>query len=220
MPESTSPLPAVPPCLSAVGLTCVRAGRPLFSKLTLEVRPGQLVWLRGANGRGKTSLLRLAAGLASPEAGQLLWDGQPLGRLRRPQRQPLYLGHANALKDDLSVGEALQFLLRLHGRVADAAHLQSALLRMGLHGWRDAPMRTLSQGQRRRVALARLAAEDQPALWLLDEPFDALDADGVQRVNGLLAEHLQRGGGVLLTSHLPVDIGEPRPVIVHLDAFA
>jgi heme exporter protein A len=211
-----SPSPAVPPCFSAAGLACARAGRSLFSKLSLEVRPGQLVWLRGANGRGKTSLLRLAAGLASPESGELRWNGRPLG----PQCQPLYLGHANALKDDLSVGEALRFLLRLHGRVADDDHLRAALLRMGLHGWHDAPMRSLSQGQRRRVALARLAAEQEPALWLLDEPFDALDADGVQRVSGLLAAHLQRGGGVLLTSHVPVDIGEPRPVVVHLDAYA
>jgi heme exporter protein A len=207
---------AAPPCLAAVGLGCARAGRPLFSRLSLEVRPGQLLWLRGANGRGKTSLLRLAAGLASPDAGELRWDGQPLGT----RRQPLYLAHANGLKDDLSVGEALQFLLRLHGRAADATRIQAALSRMGLHGWRDAPMRTLSQGQRRRVALARLAAEDEPALWLLDEPFDALDADGVQRVNGLLVEHLQRGGGVLLTSHVPVDIDEPRAVVVHLDAYA
>jgi len=212
---TTSSLPAIPR-FSAVALACSRAGRSLFSKLSLEILPGQLVWLRGANGRGKTSLLRLAAGLASPESGQLRWDGQPLGS----HRQPLYLGHANALKDDLSVGEALQFLLRLHGRAADATRIQAALSRMGLHGWRDAPMRTLSQGQRRRVALARLAAEDEPALWLLDEPFDALDADGVQRVNGLLVEHLQRGGGVLLTSHVPVDIDEPRAVVVHLDAYA
>jgi len=212
---TTSSLPAIPR-FSAVALACSRAGRSLFSKLSLEILPGQLVWLRGANGRGKTSLLRLAAGLASPESGQLRWDGQPLGS----HRQPLYLGHANALKDDLSVGEALQFLLRLHGRVAGVPHVDAALSRMGLHGWRDAPMRTLSQGQRRRVALARLAAEDKPSLWLLDEPFDALDADGVQRVNGLLVEHLQHGGGVLLTSHLPLDIDEPRPVVVHLDAYA
>lgn len=201
--------------LRVAELACARAGRALFSGLTFEVRPGQLVWLRGANGRGKTSLLRLAAGLATPESGRLLWNGEPLGR----SRQPLYLGHANALKDDLSVGEALQFLLRLHGRAADAAAVQAALLRMGLLGWQDAPVRTLSQGQRRRVALARLAAEDQPTLWLLDEPFDALDADGVERVNTLLREHLQRGGGVLLTSHLPIDIGEPRPDVIDLDAF-
>lgn len=207
---------AAAPWMRAAALVCARAGRPLFSGLSFEVRAGQLVWLRGANGRGKTSLLRLAAGLASPESGRLLWNGEPLSATR----QPLYLGHANALKDDLSVGEALQFLLRLHGRAATLADVQAALLRMGLHGWRDAPVRTLSQGQRRRVALARLAAEDQPGLWLLDEPFDALDADGVQRVNGLLGDHLQRGGGVLLTSHLPVDIGGPRPEIIHLDAFS
>lgn len=209
MSASTLPSSAVPPCFSAVGLACTRAGRSLFSKLSLEVRPGQLVWLRGANGRGKTSLLRLAAGLVAPESGELQWTGRPL-----------YLGHANALKDELTAGEALQFLLRLHGRAADGALLRAALLRMGLQGWHDAPMRSLSQGQRRRVALARLAAEQEPGLWLLDEPFDALDADGVQRVNGLLAEHLQRGGGVLLTSHVPVDIGEPRPLVVHLDAYA
>lgn len=200
---------ATEPRLSAVDLACARGGRVLFADLQFELRPGQLVWLRGANGRGKTTLLRVAAGLAAPAAG----------RVARAL-PPVYLGHADALKHDLTATEALQFLLRLHGRAAEPAVVQAALLRLGVAGMRDAPVRTLSQGQRRRVALARLVLEQAPAPWLLDEPYEALDADGVRRVDSLLREHLQRGGCVLMTSHLPVRLQHPAPVEVDLDLFA
>jgi len=215
--SSTSP---TAPRLVAADLACRRGTRLLFRGLNFELAPGQLIWLRGQNGRGKTSLLRLAAGLSSPEQGQLLADGQRVRHAPEFERRLVFIGHGNALKEDLSVSETLAFLLRIHQRPADLATVHAALQRLGLHSRRDAPVRTLSQGQRRRVALSRLAVDATPSLWLLDEPFDALDADGVQRVNALLSEHLRRGGSVMLTSHLPLDRTTLDPVELDLDALA
>jgi heme exporter protein A len=196
-PTSTHDLPT----LAAVDLSCRRGNRILFKGLNLEVRSGQATWLRGRNGRGKTSLLRVAAGLSVPEAGQMLWDGKAVRRSASYQRAMVFIGHANALKDDLSATESLQFLARMHERDSRIAALHAALDRVGMVSRRDAMVRTLSQGQRRRVALARLALERQAALWLLDEPYDALDTEGIARINGLLREHLGRGGSAMLTSH-------------------
>lgn len=206
--------------LSFVDLSCRRGNRVLFKGANLQVRPGQATWLRGRNGRGKTSLLRLAAGLSVPEAGQVLWGDTPVRRAPSFAKQLVFIGHTNALKDDLSVTEALAFLARLHERASDLPSVHAALQRVGMASRRDAPVRTLSQGQRRRVALARLALERTPSVWILDEPYDALDADGVQRVNALLSEHLARGGSALLTSHLHP--GDSAPVMAEfdLDPFA
>ena len=152
------------------------------------MKPGELVWLRGQNGSGKTSLLRIVAGLSRPEAGSISVGGG---------RPGAYIGHANALKDDLTVTESLSFLARLHDLDSGAQGIRDALRTI---------VRTLSQGQRRRVALARLALERDPSLWVLDEPFDALDTHGIDAVNRLLAGHLARGGSVLLTSHLALSL--------------
>ena len=196
------------PRLTATDLACRRGSRELFKGLAFDVTPGQLIWIRGHNGRGKTSLLRLLAGLAPPERGRLLRDDHPVRGSASHARELVFIGHHNALKDDLDATEALRFLLRIHGRPSDAATAQRALDRLGMASRRRAPVRTLSQGQRRRVALARLAVDvagAAPTLWLLDEPFDALDVDGVRGVDELLAEQLRRGGSVLLSSHLPVN---------------
>ena len=190
----------------AFGLACRRGERILFRALGLRVSAGQIVWVRGANGQGKTSLLRLLAGLAQPEAGTI----------EHSVRERVYVGHANALKDDLTVAESLLFLSRLHGFDTAAVAIDAALHRFGLHSRRNAPVRTLSQGQRRRVALARLCTAPPTALWLLDEPFDALDAQGVEALNSLLAEHATRGGSVLLTSHVPLTLTSPAPITLQL----
>lgn len=208
------------PTLSLIELSCRRGDRLLFQGVNLELRPGTAVWLRGRNGRGKTSLLRLACGLAVPESGQVLWGGVAVRRAERYARQRVYIGHANALKEDLTVTESLRFLAHLHGRAHDAAALDAALARVGMASRRDAPVRTLSQGQRRRAALARLALERTAALWILDEPYDALDVDGMACVNGLLHEHLARRGSVLLTSHLTPGAGAPEMTEFDLDRFA
>lgn len=191
----------IEPHLAARGLACRRGGRLLFDQVDLALRPSELVWLRGRNGRGKTSLLRLLAGVATPEAGQVLLDGAPVTANVERSRRVVYLGHQHALKDDLTSAEALEFLLRIHGRASDRASVDTALEHWGMLGLRNTWVRRLSQGQRRRVALARLSVEHEASLWLLDEPFDALDADGVERLNALLLQHLQRGGAVLLTGH-------------------
>jgi heme exporter protein A len=179
------------PLLAARGLACRRGDRLLFRGLDLELRRGQIVWVHGANGRGKTSLLRLLAGVARPEAGHV--EG------RAPRA---YLGHANALKDDLTALEALQFLARLHRLDARAEACEAALRRFGLHGRRHAPVRTLSQGQRRRVALSRLCMLPPASVWLLDEPHDALDAEAATLLDDTLRAHAAAGGAVVLASHI------------------
>jgi len=207
------------PTLSLVDVACRRGNRLLFKGVTLELRAGAATWLRGRNGRGKTSLLRLAAGLAAPETGRVLWGGTPLRQAPGFTRALVFIGHSNALKDDLTVTEALRFLARLHGRADDSVTLGDALQRMGMAARCDAFVRTLSQGQRRRAALARLALEREPSLWLLDEPYDALDVDGVQAVNDLLHQHLARGGTVLLTSHQAPGHSAPPMAVFDLDPF-
>ena len=192
-------------------LQCRRGDRVLFAPTSFVVAPGSIVWVRGANGQGKTTLLRTLAGLSVPAAGEIVRNGA---------RPPLYLAHANALKDDLTVAESLRFLLHLAGQHVDGRAVDAALERFGMASRKDAFVRTLSQGQRRRVALARLAAQRELLPWLLDEPFDALDAAGVELLASVIAQHARRGGVVVLTSHLPLPIDEPAPAIVELHAPA
>lgn len=217
MPAAAAP--AVP-LLSTHELACRRGERLLFAGLDLQLEPGQVVWLRGSNGRGKTSLLRILAGLAHAEAGEVRRAGQPVQAVREAHAQgAAYVAHANALKEDLTALEALGFLARLHGQQADEAALVAALARLGIASRRDAAVRTLSQGQRRRVALSRLALAPHKPLWLLDEPYDALDTDGCAKVDALIAEHARAGGSVVLTSHLPLALTDPRPIelMLHSD---
>ena len=198
-----------------------RGGRPLFRRLRFELLPGQVVWLRGRNGRGKTSLLRLLAGLSTPVEGAVHCAGVALSAAGAAWRERLvFIAHANALKEDLSVLECLRFLAQLQGRDATPAQLTAALERLGVAPLAARPVRTLSQGQRRRVALARLALPQPPSVWLLDEPFDALDDDGVGRLNALLSEHAAAGGSTLLTSHQALVLQDPMPTVLDLDLQA
>lgn len=203
--------------LEATGLRCERGERALFDGLELRLAPGEIVWLRGANGRGKTTLLRTLAGLGTPAAGELRLGGRPI-KAADPawRRQLLYLGHANALKDDLTAVESLDFSARLAGTPATAAEVQAALAALGVGALARRAVRTMSQGQRRRVALARLALAPKPSLALLDEPFDALDDDGIDRLAGLLAGIAGAGGCVLFTSHQQIDRLRPAPRVVTL----
>ncbi len=211
-----SPLPT----LRAEGLAYRRGDQTLFEDLSFEVAAGDLVWLRGHNGRGKTSLLRLLAGLAQPDAGRVTWGGVALAEADRFPSQRVYIAHANALKDDLTVFESLQFLAALHGRDHRTEAVQGALQRLGMRKRQRSPIRTLSQGQRRRVALARLALEAAPSVWVLDEPFDALDVEGTEVVNGLLTHHLARGGSIVLTSHLVLTLTTVKPRNLELARLA
>jgi len=197
------------PLLTVRQLACRRGDRVLFRELQFDLHAGQILWLRGRNGCGKTSLLRILAGLSPPEAGVV----QQAGR-------PAYLAHSNALKDDLSVLESLQFLACLHGAPASAAACADGLRRVGLHDRRNAPVRTLSQGQRRRVALSRLFMQTAARVWILDEPFDALDSDAVTTLDHALQAHARTGGAVVLTSHLELTVHDPLPTRLQLDQLA
>ncbi|MFT3665358.1 cytochrome c biogenesis heme-transporting ATPase CcmA [Piscinibacter sp.] len=208
------------PALAASRLACRRGDRLLFRGLDFELPPGAIVWLRGPNGSGKTSLLRLLAGLSTPAEGQITWGGVPLGDAGAGWCRSLcYLAHANALKDDLSVLESLQFIARLHGHPGDAPGCGEALRRVGLHGRRHAAVRTLSQGQRRRVALARLQLDAAAPVWILDEPYDALDAEGTAMLDAALSAHAKRGGAAVLTSHIELTLADPAPTVLQLDGY-
>ncbi len=186
--------------LSVSNLGALRGGSWLFRGLNFSVPAGRLLWVRGANGSGKTTLLRILANLGRADEGEVTQgDDEKL-----PSK--LYVGHANALKDDLTVLEALQFLTQLHGQQFDTGVLDEALTRLGMHHRRHAMVKTLSQGQRRRVALARLALATAPGVWILDEPFDALDTAGIQAVCELMLEHGSRSGSVVYTSHVAAEL--------------
>lgn len=206
-PHRSSALPAFGGgTLAAHALACRRGRRLLFRGLDLQLPAGSITWLQGANGSGKTSLLRILAGLSAPAEGSLSWNGQPLAVDPAARAARLYIGHGNALKDDLSLIEALAFLARLQGLDEAEPRARQALDRLGLGARADAPVRTLSQGQRRRGALARLALDEAPRTWLLDEPYDALDQDSTAQLSALLTGHAGRGGAVLLTSHQALDL--------------
>ncbi len=197
------------PRLTLRGVACARGDRLLFEALDLDLAAGDIVWLRAPNGFGKTTLLRTIVGLSKPERGTVDWSSD--------DPAPLYLGHANALKDDLGVAESVRHLLALQGIVKSPDAIGAALRDFGLFARRRAPIRTLSQGQRRRVALTRLALSRPDAPWILDEPFEALDADGVARVAALIAAHASSGGSVLFTSHVAPGTIETTARVVQLD---
>jgi heme exporter protein A len=208
MAETSAP-PVAAGLLEARALACKRGRRLLFTALDMQLRPGTITWLRGTNGSGKTSLLRLLAGLSAPSEGQVLWNGVPLAQAGAGARQGIvYIGHANGLKDDLSLLEALAFLAQLAGMPDARAHAAQALAQMGLQAQQHLAVRLLSQGQRRRGALARLALDERPRTWLLDEPYDALDTASTQVLSDLITAHAARGGAVLLTSHQAVSLSD------------
>jgi heme exporter protein A len=192
--------------LAVAQLECLRGDRRLPAGIGFCLSAGELLYLQGPNGAGKTSLLRTLCGLLPPAAGEICWRGRPIAKLGEEYRRELcFLGHHDALKEELTPFENLTLSARLGGMPLDEARALDALARLGLAGREDVACRALSRGQKRRTALARLAV-DRRALWLLDEPFTALDTAAVDEVAALIGAHLKDGGLAVLTTHQPVEI--------------
>lgn len=188
------------PLLEAVSLACERDWRMLFERLELQLVPGEMLQVVGPNGSGKTSLLRLLAGLMQPTAGEVRLFGRVLSEQRAElARNLLWIGHAAGIKGLLTAEENLTWLCALH-QPASREAIWQALAAVGLRGFEDVPCHTLSAGQQRRVALARLYLPG-PTLWVLDEPFTALDKAAVAQLEQHLAVHCERGGLVIFTTH-------------------
>jgi len=190
--------------LEVNNLECIRGDRSLFSGLGFSLETGELLHLQGHNGSGKTTLLRTLCGLITPSEGAVNWNGKNIRRQREEfAAEMLFLGHLNGLKDDLTAVENLRILCQLDGLDAGDEELWQVLEKMGLYGFEDLPVRVLSQGQKRRVSLARLLLSKSP-LWLLDEPFTALDKAAVDFLQTVIADHIKQGGLVILTTHQEV----------------
>lgn len=187
--------------LEGAGLACYRGEMTLFESLNLRVEAGEMLRIEGANGSGKTSLLRILAGLSRPDEGVVTWKGQDILRHAQAFHGALgYLGHLLGLKQDLSVQENLRMMLALRGQKRTQVDVLDVLERVGLADRSDLRVRLLSQGQRQRTAFAALILSHS-ILWILDEPFTALDKSGIALVESLLDAHLDQGGMVILTSH-------------------
>ena len=203
--------------LEASNLECIRGERSLFAGVGFRLAAGEMLYLQGSNGSGKTSLMRILCGLSHPVAGEIRWRGQTIAALGEDYRRELcYLGHHNAIKEELTPLENLLAAARLADEALDEGDALDALERVGLAGREELACRYLSQGQKRRVALARLVNERRP-LWVLDEPYVALDAAAIELVAGLIGAHLQRGGLAVLTTHQPVNIVAGRVCELRLD---
>ena len=187
--------------LEAQQVAAQRGSVTLFSDVSFALKSGEALVVTGANGSGKTTLLRIAAGLTRPLSGMLSWRGSRLAPFDAALRAAtLYIGHAIALKDEMTTEENLASMVKLHGITADGDKVRDALALWTLDAQRGLPVRALSQGQRRRVGMARLRLLRRP-LWILDEPATALDAAGVGTLQNLLAEHLAGGGVAIVATH-------------------
>ncbi|MEA1889425.1 MAG: cytochrome c biogenesis heme-transporting ATPase CcmA [Pseudomonadota bacterium] len=198
--------------LEVTNLECIRGDRSLFAGLEFCLQSGELLHLQGHNGSGKTTLLRTLCGLIAPTQGSVRWKGKSIRRQRDEfAADMLFLGHLNGIKADLTALENLRILCQLDGLDISDKRLWQVLEQMGLYGQEELPVRVLSQGQKRRVTLARLLLSEAP-LWLLDEPFTALDKAAVDFLQTVIAGHINGGGMVMLTTHQDVALitGEVR----------
>lgn len=189
--------------LTTVDLECIRGDRVLFSRLNIEIPPGKILQIEGRNGCGKTSLLRLLCGVMMPSEGNIFWKGKEITEERSDYyADAAYLGHHNGIKGELTALENLHFAQALSASSSDQ-DLFDILARLSLRGYEDIPCRHLSAGQNRRVALARLLATEAQ-VWILDEPFTALDRKGIKVVEEIFESHVAQGGIIILTTHHPL----------------
>jgi len=197
--------------LEATGLECERSGRGLFRGLDVSIREKQLIRIAGANGSGKTSLLRILCGLLAPNAGEVRWKGTPIRALREEySRQLVYLGHAPAVKDDLTAAENLEITCTLAGIRSSKGEIDQALKSFQIPF--AIPLKRFSQGQRRRAALARLWVSREIPLWLLDEPFASLDQEAIKLTEDLIKRRVANGGSVVYTTHQDPSLGADRVI--------
>ncbi len=182
--------------LAVTDLSCERDQRLLFDHLSFSVQAGELLQIKGTNGAGKTTLLRILCGLYGEFEGEIDWQ---------LEKFPLYLGHKPGVKDLLTAMENLRWLCQLHDTTASDVEISEVLIEVGLGGYEDIPCGNMSEGQRKRVNLARFYLLDSPA-WLLDEPFSAIDTEGVKKFESLMSDHVAKGGSILFTSHQPIAV--------------
>lgn len=201
--------------LEVINLGCVRGHRTLFSDVNFTIKPGTLLQLQGPNGSGKTSLLRIVCGLMAPENGEVCWEGAKIRSLGEEYSRSLaYLGHRNGIKEELSSLENLRIAAGLAGFDLSRENAQAALKQVGLSGRENLPVRFLSEGQRRRSALARLVACNT-RLWILDEVLASLDTAAVKLVESLIEGHLRNGGLAIVATHH--DLNLPAGLFQHLE---
>lgn len=201
--------------LSANKLTCIREERILFDELSFDIFAGDLVQIEGPNGAGKTSLLRILAGLSRPYDGEVTFNGRSITQCREEYYENLmFIGHLAGVKGELTAEENLSFNLQMHGD--SCSDIDGALANVRLTGFEDALASHLSAGQNRRIALARLW-QSQAKIWILDEPFTAIDKAGVSELEAIFIKHIDSGGAVILTSHQDLQIGAERLQRITLD---
>ncbi|WP_052452453.1 cytochrome c biogenesis heme-transporting ATPase CcmA [Noviherbaspirillum autotrophicum] len=204
--------------LQAYQLTCIRGDLQLFDDVSFELQPGDTMRVAGTNGSGKTSLLRMLAGLSAPAHGEVRWNGRDICKLREEFCSNLiYLGHANGVKDDLLAWENLVIASALSGKALQRDDALDALEQLGLGRAAELPTRALSQGQRKRVALARLSFGNAMPLWILDEPFTALDVSAMEALRGTLNAHLEGGGMVIYTTHQEIALSARRTLTLDMN---
>lgn len=205
------------PCLSVLletkALSCERDDRLLINKLSFSVSAGEIYQIEGPNGSGKTTLLRVLCGLSSRFEGDIYWRGKPVNKNRHLYlSELLYLGHQPGIKSVLTPRENLHWHAAVKGGL-NATAIDDALAKVGLYGFEDSPCYSLSAGQQRRVALARLFLSHTP-LWILDEPFTAIDKKGVAELEGWIKQHAEQGGSVILTTHHDLSLGDTLQKVV------
>ena len=206
--------------LTVSNLQCTRGDRQLFSGLNFQLKSKQLLFLEGQNGSGKTTLIRTLCGLFAADRGEILWQDQPIqNHLENYHEALFYLGHLNAIKGDLTALENLRFNHAMSGQSSTDDELLNALEKIGLYDYEDFPTRQLSQGQKRRVALARLLLNKSP-LWILDEPFVALDVAAVELLQNIISSHIESEGMAIITTHQEVPLTQGEVQHLNLDQYA
>jgi len=195
-------------------LSCVKGDRVLFEGMNLSLTPGQILLVEGKNGSGKTSLLRILTGLSLPESGDVLWQGKPISEVGADYYEQVnYVGHHDGIKRDLTCLENLR-LVQAMGKPLPIA-LDDALDKVNLYRYGDNYVATLSAGQKRRLALARLVVTEA-TLWIMDEPFTSLDKASMAMFQKMFEQHLVNGGVIVLTSHHDIDMAQSDVVRLNL----